>query len=303
MKIFITGGAGFIGKYLVQLLINNNHTITIFDNFSNSSKESILHLSQNNVKIIEGDITNFAEIDTALKDHDILIHLAAKISVNESIKNPLETFHTNVEGTKNVITSCLKNNIKKIIVASSAAVYGESNSSEIKLNEKSEKNPISPYGKSKIIMEEYVKEKLSKNEMNYVILRFFNIFGIGQSDEYAGVITKFGRKILRGKPLEIFGDGKQTRDFVAIEDVVEVIHQAITSITKNGIYNIASGHSITIKELAELMISKSNKKIEITYSDSKKGEIKFSQANIMSAKKNLGYQPKKLIEEKIKEFL
>ncbi len=302
MKIFVTGGAGFIGKYLIELLIKNNHKITIFDNFSNSSKDSISDLLQNNVKVIEGDITNFEEIDFALKDHDILIHLAAKISVNESIKNPVETFHTNVDGTKNVVTACLKNNIKKIVIASSAAVYGEPNSSEIKLNEESEKNPISPYGESKMIMEQYVEEKLSTNEMDYVILRFFNIFGIGQSDEYAGVITKFEEKISQGKDLEIFGDGKQTRDFVAIEDVVEVISHVLGIKLKNGIYNIARGYSMTIKNLAELMISKSNKKIGITYLKSKKGEIKYSQADITLAKKNIGYKPTTLIENKISDF-
>ncbi len=302
MKIFVTGGAGFIGKYLIELLIKNNHKITIFDNFSNSSKDSISDLLQNNVKVIEGDITNFEEIDFALKDHDILIHLAAKISVNESIKNPVETFHTNVDGTKNVVTACLKNNIKKIVIASSAAVYGESNSSEIKLNEESEKNPISPYGESKMIMEQYVEEKLSTNEMDYVILRFFNIFGIGQSDEYAGVITKFEEKISQGKDLEIFGDGKQTRDFVAIEDVVEVISHVLGIKLKNGIYNIARGYSMTIKNLAELMISKSNKKIGITCLKSKKGEIKYSQADITLAKKNIGYKPTTLIENKISDF-
>jgi len=303
MKIFVTGGAGFIGKYLIKVLIKNNHNITIFDNFSNSSKNSILHLFQNNVKIIEGDITNFKEIDFALKDHDVLIHLAAKISVKESIENPIETFHTNVEGTKNVVTACLKNKIKKIVIASSAAVYGESDSSQIKLKEESEKNPISPYGESKRIMEQYVEEKLSTNNLDYVILRFFNIFGIGQSNEYAGVITKFGEKISKGEDLKIFGDGKQTRDFVAIEDVVKVISHVISIKLKNGIYNIASGHSITIKNLAELMISKSNKRIRIKHDEIKKGEIKYSQADITSAKKNIGFEPLILIENKINDFL
>jgi UDP-glucose 4-epimerase len=303
MKIFVTGGAGFIGKNLIKLLAESNHKITIFDNFSNSSKDSIIHLLQNNVKIIEGDITNFEELNLVIKNHDILIHLAAKISVNESIKNPDETFYINVEGTKNVVTACLKNNIKKIIIASSAAVYGDSSSSEIKLSEDSKKNPISPYGKSKMIMEQYIEKKLSTKKIDYAILRFFNIFGIGQSNEYAGVITKFGEKILHNKDIQIFGDGKQTRDFVAIEDVIEAINLTINTKLKNGIYNIGSGHSITINNLAKLMISKSNKGIGIRNLDSKKGEIKHSQADITSAKKNIGYKPKISIENKINDFL
>jgi len=302
MKIFVTGGAGFIGRYLIKFLRKKNHKITIFDNFSNSSKNSISDLLDNNVKLIEGDIINFDEINIAIKHHDIIIHLAAKISINESIKNPNETLETNVDGTKNIISAALKNDIKKIVFASSAAVYGELNSSEIKLDEKCKKNPISPYGESKKIMEKVIEKELDMSKTNYAILRFFNVFGIGQSDEYAGVITKFGEKIVKDENLEIFGDGTQTRDFVAIEDVVEAIYQATDVKVKNGIYNIASGDSKTINELAKLMILKSNKKIGITYKNSKKGEVKYSQANISAAKENLGYNPKILLEDKICNF-
>jgi len=230
----------------------------------------------------------------------VIIHLAAKISVSESIINPAGTFQVNVNGTRNVLESCEKNHVKKLIVASSAAVYGES-SPDVKLTEESETNPISPYGESKLKMEQEIREFTSKHDINCVILRFFNIFGVGQSKEYAGVISKFIEKIRQDKPLEIFGDGLQTRDFVAIKDVVNSIHNAIPQ-DKSGTYNIASGKVVTIKELAELILSISGKELEIRHTTPKKWDITHSQPDIDLAKINLKYHPKFELREGIKEL-
>lgn len=301
LKILVTGGMGFIGKHLVRSLLKNENTVTIFDNFSNSDKKSNLLFMKSGVKIVDGDITKLNDISDAVKDQQIVIHLAAKISVEESIKNPSETFRINVDGTKNVLLSCKKNNVKKIIVASSAAVYGES-IKNLKLTEKSKMNPISPYGESKIKMEKEVKKFATKNGINYIILRFFNIYGIGQSDEYAGVITKFLERIRNNEDLKIFGDGRQTRDFVAIQDVINAIHNAI-SYNKNELFNIASGKAITIKELAELMILLSEKKLDINYLPPKKGDIRYSEADTSLANKNLGYVPKIELKDGIKKLL
>ena len=290
MNILVTGGAGFIGKYLVKSLLEKGNSVTIFDNFSNSTKESISSLVEMGVKIIEGDITKPLEIINAVKDQEVVIHLAAKISVSESISNPLETYLVNINGTRNVLTACEKNNIKKLIVASSAAVYGEG-TPNVKLIEESDTNPISPYGESKVKMEQEIRKFVSKHDVNCIILRFFNIYGVGQSDEYAGVITKFMERIVHDKPLEIFGDGFQVRDFVAIEDIISSIHNTISH-NKSGTYNIASGKAITIKNLAEQMILSSEKKLKIHYTTAKKGDIKYSQADISLAKKEIGYSPK-----------
>ena len=297
MKIIITGGAGFIGKYLVNYLLDKGNTITIFDNFSNSEEKSLEYYIKSGVKIVNGDIRKFDEILKETEDQDVLIHLAAKISVSQSILNPSETFEVNVDGTKNVLEACKKNYVKKIIIASSAAVYGEG-SSGMKLKESAKTNPISPYGKSKLKMEQEI-EKNNKNDC--VILRFFNIFGIGQTPEYAGVITKFIEMILSNKPLEIFGDGMQTRDFVSINDVVESIYDAIKN-GKNGTYNIASGKAITINELAKFMISLSKKGLEIHHISEKHGDIRYSEADISLAKSKIGYVPKLGLNE-IKNML
>ena len=300
MKIIVTGGAGFIGKHLIEFLITKKNDITIFDNFSNSKEESIIYLKNQGVKIIKGDITKIQDINNAVKDQDIVIHLAAKISVEESIESPSKTFQTNVEGTKNLLVACEKNNIKKIIISSSAAVYGEGKAG-IKLKEKSKMYPISPYGESKVMMENEIKVFGKNHNLNYVILRFFNIYGIGQSPEYAGVITKFIKKIEMNKPLEIFGDGMQTRDFISVNDVVNSIYHSIKN-GKNQIYNIASGNSITIKQLAKLIITLSKKELKINYNDAKKGDIRFSEADISLAKKELQYLPKYTLES-IKNLL
>ena len=301
MRILVTGGAGFIGKYLVKSLIENGDIVTIFDNFSNSSKKSISHLIDIGAKVIEGNITKYDEISNAVKDQEMVIHLAGKISVQESIRNPSETFRVNVDGTKNVLVACEKNRVKKLIVASSAAVYGES-LPDIKLTEESKTNPISPYGKSKVKMEQIVKNFVSEHNLSCIVLRFFNIYGVGQSNEYSGVISKFIERIAIGKPLEIFGNGSQTRDFVSVYDVINSIYNAISS-NNDDIYNIASGKIVTIKELAELMISVSGKKLEIKYTTPKKGDIMNSQADITLAENDLGYHPKFGLKEGIRQML
>ena len=300
MRVLVTGGAGFIGRHLVGSLLENGYMVTIFDNFSNSTKGSVSYLVDIGVTVIEGDITNPLEISDAVRNQDVVIHLAAKISVSESIISPAETFRVNVDGTRNILAACKENHVKKLIAASSAAVYGEG-CPDVNLTEESETSPISPYGESKVKMEQEIREFESKHGISYVILRFFNIFGIGQSKEYSGVISKFVEKISQEKPLEIFGNGMQTRDFVAIEDVVNSIHNAL-QYSNSGTYNIASGKSTTIKDLAKQMILLSGKKLEIKYSTRKKEDIEYSQAEIFLAKKEIKYFPKNELD-KIRELL
>ena len=301
MKILITGGMGFIGLYLVDYLLKKDNEITVLDNFSNSNKSLIKRIRNKNLKIIEGDIRKNDDILNSIKNQEIVVHLAAKISVDESIENPNETFDVNVNGTKNVLEACKKNNIKKLIVASSAAVYGE-NTSQIKLKEISKTNPISPYGESKLLMENEIKKfQLKNTNLKCIILRFFNIFGNGQSPEYAGVITKFIEKISTNESIEIFGDGLQQRDFISIYDVIESVFNAIIN-GNNGTYNIGSGKTITINDLAKVIITLSKKNIKISHLPSKKGDIKFSGADITLAKNEIKYFPKFGLEN-IKELL
>jgi UDP-glucose 4-epimerase len=304
MRILVTGGAGFIGKHLVRMLLFEGHEVTIFDNFSNSKKSSVMPLVDLGAIVIEGDVTEPGHLEGAMKNQQIVIHLAAKISVSESKNNPDETRHVIVDGTVNVINECKKNQVKNTIIVSSAAVYGNVESPDIILTEESKANPISPYGKSKLLMEQKVRKFAIDNKMNVIILRIFNAYGAGQSDEYAGVITKFAEAILKEKEIVIFGDGNQTRDFVSIDDVISAINAAMHILGKCGqVYNIGYGKSTTIKDLAELMLSVSGKKIPKKFAKSIEGDIQFSRTSIECARMDLGYAPKISLEDGIKNLL
>ena len=303
MNIFVTGGAGFIGRHLVKSLLKSGYKVTIFDNFSNSSEKQIAPLVDDGLNVIRGDITNYESLLNSLSGNDLVIHLAAQISVQKSIDDPEFTNKVNVEGTVNLLKACVKQNIKKIIFVSSAAVYGVPD--ELPISEKSQTKPISPYGESKLAMEKSLEEFSQSNDLNCIILRLFNVYGEGQSIEYAGVITKFMEKIQSDKPLIIFGDGNNTRDFVSIKDVVNFFHLAIEKLDdkKASIYNIATGKPISINELANLMITISGKKLEIKHSKPLEGDIKHSQASISSAQSEIGYSPNVSLREGLEQLL
>ena len=301
MRIFITGGAGFIGIHLCKKLLELNHDVTVYDNFSNSLEENFISIIKQKVTLISGDILDYSKLVTSMKNHNIVIHLAAKISVPESIKNPKLTFDVNVNGTQNVLNACLQNDITKIIAASTAAVY-QNTSTKIILDEASPVEPQSPYGESKLEMENKIIDFASIHNIDATILRLFNVFGIGQSLEYAGVITKFKENIQNNFSLVIFGDGTVTRDFVHVDDIVDAIILA-TSHSKNSIYNIASGTSTSISNLAETMIAISGKDIEIIYQPSRSGDIMFSATDISLAKETLKFTPKISLKRGLEQFM
>ena len=303
MKILVTGGAGFIGRHLVQALIDNGQVV-VFDNLSNSSEELLKSIS-GKFSFVKGDITNYDQISNALSEVDLVVHLAAVISVSESVTNPEKTKKNNVDGTKNLLKACIENNVKNFIAISSAAVYGDLQTLGISLDENSKTYPISAYGQSKLEMENLIKQFSIDNDFNNIILRLYNTYGEGQSSEYAGVISKFSENIRNQESLVIFGDGLQTRDFVSVVDVIDSIKLAMAKISgkRGDVYNIASGKSITIQELAKLMLSISGKILEIRNVEQKKGDIRYSKVSIELAKSQLGYEPKIRLEDGIKNLL
>jgi len=301
MRIFITGGAGFIGTHLCKKLLELNHDVTVYDNFSNSSKDDFLSTIKQKITLISGDILDDSKLVTGMKDHDIVIHLAAQISVSDSIKNPKFTFDINVNGTQNVLDACLKNGITKIIATSTAAVYQNTSTKTI-LDETSPVDPLSPYGESKLKMENKIITFCSVHNIDTSILRLFNVYGIGQSLEYAGVITKFYEKLQNNSPLVIFGDGTAVRDFVHVDDVINSIILSI-SYSSSFTYNIASGTSTSIYDLAKTMIALSHKDLKILNKPSRTGEIMFSAADISLAEKNLGFIPKISLISGLEQFM
>ena len=282
MRVFVTGGAGFIGIHLCKKLALL-HKVTVYDNFSNSNKENFPIVE--NVTLIVGDILNNSKLLDSMKNHDVVIHLAAKTDVVDSIHDPDNTFQTNVQGSQNVLDSCKFNNISKIIVISSASVY---QNSDKPVTEASIVEPLSPYGQSKLDMEKIIMQ----SKIDYTILRLFNVYGDGHT---SGVITNFKKNILENKPLIIFGDGKAIRDFIHIDDVVNGI--IISMKSKSGIYNIASGNGTSINDLAKLFIQLSGKNSEIIHKSARDGEIIYSVANITKSQKELGFYPKTSLDD------
>ena len=290
MKFFVTGGAGFIGKYLTAKLFDDGHDVTIFDNFSSSSKNDITNLLENGVSLVTGDILDYDLLLKSMTNYDFVIHLAAQTNVSQSIADPKTTTDIIVDGTVNVLKSCVKTNVKNLIFSSSAAVYG--NSLDALISENSQLNPLSSYGASKLVAE-YNLQAFSKFfGLNCISLRLFNVYGNDQSSE-VGVIRKFLKNISEESPLEIFGDGTQTRDFVHISDVIQAFYCAIRNIEakRGGVYNIGSGVSTSINELASLLISSKGKDLQLIHKPALEGEIKDSKADISLAENDIGYSP------------
>ena len=277
MRVFVTGGSGFIGTHLCKKLASL-HKVTVYDNFSNSNKENFPVME--NTTLIVGDILDNSKLLNSMKNHDVVIHLAAKTDVVDSIHNSDNTFQTNVQGSQNVLDSCKFNHISKIIVTSTAAVYQDSDNS---VDEASPIGPLSPYGQSKLDMEKITIQ----SKINYSILRLFNVYGHGQT---TGVVANFEKNILENKPLTIFGDGKAIRDFIHIDDVIDAILLSMKS--TSGIYNIASGTGTSITNLAKLFIQLFEKNSEIIYKSPRAGEIIYSVGNISKSRQELGFYTK-----------
>jgi UDP-glucose 4-epimerase len=290
LKFFITGGAGFIGRHLVAKLLHDKHEITIFDNFSSSSKNDITHLLEDGVGLVTGDILDYDLLLKSMPNYDFVIHLAAQTSVSQSVANPKTTADIIVDGTVNVLKSCVKTNVKNIIFSSSAAVYG--NSINTLLAENAQLSPLSSYGASKLVAEYNLLAFSKLFGLNCISLRLFNVYGNGQSSE-AGVIRKFLKNISKDVPIEIFGDGVQSRDFVHVSDVIQAFYCAIRNIeTKRGeVYNIGSGTATSINELASLLISSKGKDLQVIHKPALEGEIKDSKADISLAENDIGYSP------------
>jgi len=285
----------------VDFLLPQNE-VTIYDDLTNSSKGDIESLLEKGAKFVNEDILDYQKLQKSCIGFDLIIHLAAKSDVADSIIHPEITNEVNVTGTENIMKCCIENKIKKIIFASSAAVYMDSKKM---VNENVKTNPSSPYGKSKLAAEQKIKKISNEFDIHAVSLRMFNVYGKGQNYQYAGVISKFIKNISKDRPIEINGDGKQTRDFVSIFDVVTAFECAIKNIEgkKGDVYNIGTGKSISINELAKFILKISNKKTEIKYKNQSKEEIKDSVADVMLTKNELGFIAKRKLQDELINLL
>jgi UDP-glucose 4-epimerase len=277
-RVLVTGGAGFIGSHIVEKLVSLGAKVTILDNFSTgllSNIQSVVHA----VNIFHADVRSAHSCLRATANQDIVFHLAAFISVPESITNPDLCYNINIDGTKNMLEACIKNNVKTFVLSSSSAVYGNK---EGICAETDQLDPQSPYGISKQKGESLCKE-YAKSGLNTVILRYFNVYGERQNPngQYAAVVAKFTDLLKAGKPLTIFGDGKQTRDFVHVSNVANAnIIIAAKERISGEIFNIGTGTSINLLDLIEKLEQELNtKKTDLLFQPARKGDIVNSQAN------------------------
>ncbi|MFA4641042.1 SDR family oxidoreductase [Pyrococcus kukulkanii] len=291
--IIVTGGAGFIGSHIAETLAEDNDVVVI-DNLYSGKIENV----PENVKFINADVRDFEAIADIIREADYVFHEAAQISVDESVKDPVFTEEVNVIGTLNVLMALAEGN-GKLIFASSAAVYGDN--PNLPLKESETLSPISPYGVTKLAGEHYCRVFYEIYGVPTVVLRYFNVYGPRQSSAYAGVISIFMRNAIKNEPLTIFGDGKQTRDFIYVKDVVEVnLLVAQKKKAEGEIFNVATGKETTVLELALKIIDLSGSSSSIVFAPPRPGDIRRSVADISKLKK-LGFSPKYTLEEGLKE--
>jgi len=296
MKFVVTGGAGFIGSNIAKLLVKKGHDVIILDNFNTGRKENLESI-KDKIDLHVVDIRDKKIVNEIINNSDGIFHQAALANVYESFSKSKEYFDVNVKGTKNIFEIAKENEIK-VVFASSSSIYGEVKTMPI--TENINRKPIHPYGQTKLDCE-FLAEKFSKEGLKVIGLRYFNVYGLGQNDAYAGVITKFLNKIKENKSPEIFGDGLQTRDFIFVKDVANANLSAMMSKINFEFFNIGSQKSISILELAQIIIKNSGLDLKPEFKESLQGDAKTSLADITLAIKKLQWNPTYKLEKWFEE--
>jgi len=288
----VTGGGGFIGSHIVEELLRRNETVRVIDNFSTGKWENVEPF-EGGAEIIEADIAEGKNLLRFLKGADFVIHQAAIPSVPKSILDPVKSHHANVNGTLQLLNASREANVRRVVYASSSSVYGDSPT--LPKHEGMMPNPLSPYGAQKLFAEIYCQVFSRVYGLETVSLRYFNVFGPRQdsTSQYSGVLALFIPAVLQNKRPTIYGDGRQSRDFTYVQNVVEANLLACTVAGVAGqVFNVACGDRITVNSMLQQINKITGKDIAPIYADPRPGDIKHSQADITRAKEHLGYQPK-----------
>jgi len=297
MKFAVTGGAGFVGNNIVKLLVSKGHDVVVIDNLHTGKKENLQEIIKE-IEFHNVDIRDFSKLESILENVDGIFHEAALTIVQESFQKEKEYFDVNVKGTENIFKIAKKYG-KKVVYASSSSIYG--NTKEIPIKENFERKPINPYGQTKL-EDEFLAEKYREEGVSIIGLRYFNIFGKGQTGSYAGVITQFMNKVFEKKELQINGDGEQVRDFIHVSDVAQANLSAMESKTEFGFFNIGTGERTSIKSLADTMIKLSNEKLGLKFNSPLKGDVKLSLADIIKTEKELDWKYRIGLKEGLKQL-
>jgi len=297
MKVLVTGGAGFIGSNLVQALMNDDRitAVRVLDNLETGRFANIAAFKNDSkFEFIEGDIRNYGICLGAAEGVDLISHQAALGSVPRSVKDPITTHEVNATGTLNIFNAARENSIKRVVYAASSSTYGD-HPGLPKVEDKIG-SPISPYGVTKLVNELYAKVFAELYGMEFIGLRYFNVYGPQQNPggPYAAVIPLFIKALLDGKSPVINGTGENSRDFTFVEDVVQANLQAMFTnnpAAVNQVYNVAKGEQTTLNELFNTLKEISGKDIKPIHGQERNGDIKHSLADISKARKLLGYNP------------
>ena len=303
MKILVTGGAGFIGSHLAEELVKRKHEVRILDNFSAGNLQNLKSIKKK-VELIEGNISDKPTVDDAVKGCDYIFHEAAFVSVEESIKNPVKTWDINIRGTLLVLGAAHRSGVKRVALASSAAIYGDTFA--LPKREDGSLAPKSPYGESKHINEMNAQKYYRDYKLETVCLRYFNVYGPRQDPRspYSGVISRFIASAIYNEKPAIYGDGEQTRDFVFVKDVVKANLLAMESKKAKGeIFNIGTGAETSINQLWKAIKKLTKSKLIPAHLPPREGDIRRSFASILKAEKLLGYKPQYSLDEGLKETI
>lgn len=298
-NVLVTGGAGFIGSHIVDRLLNDGFEVTVIDNLSSGRLENLDYNDRQNFHFIKGDIRNFDLIKKAVESIDAVFHQAALVSVVSSFNNPIATHDVNVTGTLNLLKACLDSDVKRFILASSAAIYGETKF--LPMKENMTPRPLSPYAVSKLVAESYAKLFYKAYGLETVSLRYFNVYGPRQRyGPYSVVIPNFINRVLNDQPPIIHGDGEQTRDFVSVQDVVDA--NMVASRSKNAVgqvFNVGTGKAASLNQLAKTVLKILEKtNLKPVHTEPRLGDTSTgSCADISRARKVLGFNPRVSLEE------
>ncbi len=298
MKYVVTGGAGFIGSNIVKKLVSRGDSVTVIDDL-NTGKEKNLESVRDKIVFIKDSILNFDLLDRKTEGIDGVFHQAALASVQDSFSKPEEYFDVNVNGTENILKLAKKNKFK-IVYASSSSVYG--NPERIPIKEIDAKNPINPYAETKLKKEE-LATRYSEMGVEVIGLRYFNVFGKGQSKEYAGVLKLFLERIRDEVPPKINGDGTQFRDFVYVEDVANANIMSMDSKINHEFFNVGTNTSITILDLAKIIIKFSGLDIQPVFGPELKGDVKRTIADVSLINEKIGWKPSIFLEKWIEDIV
>ncbi len=295
-KILITGGSGFIGSHIIEVLQKENCEITVLDNLHTGLRENV----PERVRLFEMDIRDKGVIDIFEQyQFDVVLHLAGQTMVNVSVDNPFYDADVNIMGTVNLLEACRKTGVKRIVFSSTAATYGDIE--KVPIREEFSVNPLSFYGLSKLTVEKYLKLYHDLYGLEYVILRYANVYGERQGDGgEGGVISIFTKKIAKDESFVIHGDGKQTRDFVYAGDVARANWYAANTEYCNTIYNVSTNSETSIRELVDLLERASGKTIDRQYGERREGDIYRSVLDNSKIVTNLNWMPMINLQEGLK---